>query len=144
MNTYFYLIPKSFYGESFYNNIGKPFKGDLDAALRELAALGLREVDLIVIEAWNHVSLERLVRDFSKECARVEGLLAKHGLRAVSVNAAFLPDLHERAETEGNEARLAQVHALAEFMQHLGIKIGAHYPGYIADWKNDEAEVWAA
>lgn len=119
------------------------FKGDLDYALGRLAAFGFSEVDLIAISSWGHVSLEALVADFETESARISGLLEKHSLRAVSVNAAFSPDLNDRADPAANAARLEQVRALARLMEQLGIGIGAQYPGYIASWKNDPAGVWA-
>ena len=118
------------------------WKNDLDHALARLRALGFDEVDLIAIESWGLVSLAALVKDFEREASRVETLLAKHGLRAVSVNTAFNPDLHDRAAAAGNTARLAEVRALARLMTRLGIRIGAHYPGYVADWKNDADGVW--
>jgi sugar phosphate isomerase/epimerase len=117
------------------------WKNDLDHALARLRALGYEEIDLIVIESWGLVSLAALVKDFEREASRVESLLAKHDLRAVSVNTAFNPDLHDRSAA-GNTARLAEVRALARLMTRLGIQIGAHYPGYVADWKNDAAGVW--
>jgi sugar phosphate isomerase/epimerase len=119
-----------------------PWKNNLDHALARLRALGFDEVDLIAIESWGLVSLAALVKDFEREASRVEALLAKHDLRAVSVNAAFNPDLHDRAAAAGNTARLAEVRALARLMTRLEIKIGAHYPGYVADWKNDADGVW--
>ena len=118
------------------------WKNDLDHALARLRALGFDEVDLIAIESWGLVSLAALLKDFEREASRVETLLAKHGLRAVSVNTAFNPDLHDRAAAAGNTARLAEVRALARLMTRLGIRIGAHYPGYVADWKNDADGVW--
>ena len=118
------------------------WKNNLDHALARLRALGFDEIDLIVIESWGLVSPTALVNDFECEASRVEALLAKHGLRAVSLNAAFKPDLHDRAAAAGNTARLAEVRALARLMTRLGIKIGAHYPGYVADWKNDADGVW--
>jgi hypothetical protein len=117
------------------------WKNDLDHALACLRALGFDEVDLIAIESWGLVSLAALVKDFEPEASRVETMLAKHGLRAVSVNTAFNPDLHDRSAA-GNTARLAEVRALARLMTRLGIQIGAHYPGYVADWKNDAYGVW--
>lgn len=119
-----------------------PWKGDLDHALGRLAALGFREVDLIVIESWKLLSPAALVADFEAEAGRVERLLAKHGLKAVSVNAAFTPDLHDRSDAAGNEARKQQVRALLQLFRRLGIDRGAHYPGYIATWKNNPAGVW--
>lgn len=118
------------------------WKGDLDHALARLRALGFREVDLIVIESWGLVSLKRLVGDFEAECSRVEALLDKHGLCAVSVNAGFDAVFHEPLEAESRESLREQVHALARFMQRLGITTGAHYPGHIADWKQDPEGVW--
>jgi len=120
-----------------------PWRNDLDHALARLRALGFEEVDLIVIESWRLVSLAALVNDFESDASRVEALLEKHGLRAASVNAAFSPDLHERGNLAGNIARLNEVRALARLMMRLGITTGAHYPGYIADWKNDPAGVWS-
>ncbi len=118
------------------------WKNDLDHALGRLCALGFKEVDLIVIESWGLISPKALVNDFEVEASRVKGLLARHGLRAVSVNTAFSPDLNDRVEEAGNAARKEQVRAVARLMQRLGILIGAHYPGYIADWKNDPEGVW--
>jgi len=118
------------------------WKNDLDHALARLRALGFEEVDLIVIESWGLVSLAALVKDFESEASRVEALFAKHSLRAVSVNAAFSPDLHDREDPAHNISRLNEVRALARLMRRLGIKTGAHYPGYVADWKNDPAGVW--
>lgn len=120
------------------------FKNDLDAALAALAGLGFREVDLIVIDSWGLVSQEALVRDFDAETARVRGLLQQHGLEAVSINTAFSPQLHERGEASANEERRRQVRAVCRFMKALGIRIGAHYPGHIGDWKNDPEGVWKA
>lgn len=119
-----------------------PWKDDLEYALSRLAALGFKEVDLIVIESWKLVSLDALVVDFETEASRVERLLEKHGMRAVSVNAAFRPDLNDRSTKAGNEARKEQVRALCRFMKRLGISIGAHYPGHIASWRNDPEGVW--
>ena len=119
------------------------FKGDLDHALGRLKALGFDAVDLIVIEDWGLISLNALVDDFDAETARVRGLLEKHGLQAVSVNAGFSPQLCEREDAAQNAARREQVHALCRFMRALGIEIGAHYPGHISDWKNDPEGVWA-
>jgi len=118
------------------------WKNDLDHALGRLRALGFKEVDLIVIESWGLISTNALVNDFEAEASRIEGLLARHGLWAVSVNSAFSPDLNDRAEEAGNAARKDQVRAVSLLMQRLGISIGAHYPGYIADWKSDAEGVW--
>jgi sugar phosphate isomerase/epimerase len=120
-----------------------PWKNDLDHALGRLAALGFTEVDLIVIESWGLVSLDALVADFETEASRVEGLLARHGLRAVSVNTAFFPDLNRREDPVENRRRLARITALARFIRRLGIPFGTHYPGHIADWRNDPMGVWS-
>jgi sugar phosphate isomerase/epimerase len=118
------------------------WKNDLDHALGRLSALGFKEVDLIVIESWGLISTNALVSDFEAEASRIEAMLAHHGLRAVSVNSAFSPDLNDRAAGAGNAARKDQVRAVLRLMHRLGISIGAHYPGYIADWKNDPEGVW--
>lgn len=118
------------------------WKGDLDHALGRLAALGFTEVDLIAVESWGLVSPDALVADFDAEATRVETLLARHGLRAVSINSAFAPDLNQRGDEAANTARRARITAIARFMRRLGLGIGAHYPGYIADWKNDPEGVW--
>lgn len=118
------------------------WKNDLDHALGRLKALGFDTVDLIVIESWGLVSLKRLLSDFEGECARVEGLLAKHGLRAAAVNAGFDAVFHEPLTAETEAALAQQVRVLAAFMQRMGICCGAHYPGHIADWKNDPEGVW--
>lgn len=68
------------------------FQHDLDAAFGRMAALGFDAVDLILIEAWGLVSVEKLVGGFGRELQRVQDLLKKHGLTAVSVNVAFSPD----------------------------------------------------
>ena len=118
------------------------FNTDLDDALGRLGALGFSEVDLILIEDWGLVSVQALVDDFDKETARVRMILEKHGLRAVSVNAAFSPQLFDREDEAQNELRRVQVSAVCRFMRELGIEIGGHYPGHIADWKNDPEGVW--
>lgn len=118
------------------------FQQDLDSALGRIAALGFDAVDLILIESWGLVSVAKLLDDFDGEVARVRGLLNKHGLTAASVNTAFKPDLHERADAQRNAMRRRQVEAVCRFMNALGIRIGAHYPGHIADWKNDPGGVW--
>jgi sugar phosphate isomerase/epimerase len=119
-----------------------PWKNDLDHALSRLSALGFREADLTVIDSWGLISSRALINDCAAEAERVRGLLARHGLTAVSVNTAFAPDLHDRSTAAGNASRTAHVAAVARFMQLLGIRIGAHYPGHIADWKGDPAGVW--
>ncbi|MCX6971054.1 MAG: TIM barrel protein [Verrucomicrobia bacterium] len=116
---------------------------DLDLALTRLKALGFGEVDLLAIQSWGLIDVEALASDFESEAARIERLLAKHGLRAVSLNSAFSPDLNDRSDPAGNARRIAQVHGVARLMERLGIAIGAHYPGYIADWKNDPEGVWS-
>ena len=118
------------------------WKKDMDYALGRLKALGFAEVDLIIIRGWELVSMDALVGDFEVEAGRIEKLLAKHGLRAASVNAAFKPDLNNRENVTENAARLAEVRAVGRLMQRLGITIGAHYPGHVASWKNDPAGVW--
>lgn len=116
-------------------------KGSLDHALGRLKSIGFQEVDLIVIESWGLVSLNRLVEDFDAEADRVEELLLKHGLKAVSVNTAFVT-LHDRTDAAAMALLPRQVNAVARFMERLGIRIGAHYPGHIADWKNDPEGVF--
>jgi len=118
------------------------FKDDLDHALETLARLGFEEVDLIAIGSWGLVSVEALVEDFDAELARVQGLLSKHGLRAVSMNTAFSPQLFDREDAAQNEARREQVRAVCRFMKAMEIPLAAHYPGHIADWKNDPEGVW--
>lgn len=118
------------------------FKDDLDHALGTLASLGFKEIDLIVIDSWGLVSATALHDDFEAETSRVEGLLRKHGLTAVSLNSAFSPQLFDREDEAANAQRRDTVRALCRFMRRLGIPLGAHYPGHIADWKNDPEGVW--
>lgn len=118
------------------------FKNDLDNALKELAALGFDAVDLILIESWGLVSVEKLVTSFEEETRRVRDLLEKHGLRARSINTGFSPQLFDRESEPANEERRRQVRAVCRFMRALEIPIGAHYPGHIADWKEDPEGVW--
>ena len=119
------------------------WKNDLDAALSGLASLGFTEVDLIVIESWGLVSLAALLEDEKKETDRVRSLLRKHGLRARSVNTAFSPPMWDRSG-ESRRRRMRELEILLRFMRELGIERGAHYPGHIADWKNDPEGVWRA
>lgn len=115
---------------------------DLGKALGELKELGFEEVDLIAIEAWGLVSPASLVSNYQAERDRVWGLLKQHGLKAVSMNAAFKPDLGKREDEAGNRGRLEQVKAVARFMAESGIGIAAHYPGHIASHRNDPEGVW--
>jgi len=118
-------------------------KNDLEEALRILAGIGFKEVDLIAIGGWNLILPENLVKDFDSEAGRIERALEKAGVRAVSMNTAFSPQLFDREDEAQNEARRQQVHAVCRLMKRLGIEIAAHYPGHIADWKNDPEGVFA-
>ena len=86
--------------------------------------------------------MNALVDDFEAETSRVRGILEKHGLRAVSLNSAFEGDLFERDDLAWKARFHEQVHGLCRFMRALEIEVGTHYPGYIADWKNDPEYVW--
>lgn len=119
------------------------WKNDLDAALGGLASLGFSEVDLIVIESWGLVSLKALLEDEKAETERVRSLLRHHGLRARSLNTAFSPAMWDRSE-ESRQQRQRELEVLLRFMRELGIDRGTHYPGHIADWKNDPEGVWRA
>lgn len=119
------------------------FKGDLDTALRRLADIGVTTVDLITIGSWGLISVDALIEKFDHEVARVQAALKRYGMEAVSLNTAFSPQLFEREDAAANQARLEQVTAVCRFMRAMDIKIGAHYPGYIADWKNDPEGVRA-
>ncbi|MGF1450670.1 MAG: sugar phosphate isomerase/epimerase family protein [Opitutales bacterium] len=119
-------------------------KTDHAAALDTLAGLGFREIDLLSINDWGLVSPALLVADFDAAVDRVRSVLEPRGLKAVSLNTAFTPQLFEREDEAENERRREQVRAVCRFMVEMGIKIGAHYPGYIADWKNDPEGVFAS
>jgi len=118
------------------------WKNDLDYALARLKSFGFSKVDLIVIESWGLVSLKALCEDFEKEASRVEQLLDKHGLKASSVNSGFNHPMHDRSDAEANARLPEQVKVLTRFMERLGVKKGTHYPGHIADWRNDPEAVW--
>ncbi len=119
-----------------------PFRDSLEDAIAKLSGAGFKEVDLIVIESWNLISLTALLENFHQEMDRVQAALDRFGVRARSVNCAFSPDLNDRSDTEKNLHRRRQIQALCRFMRSLGISIGAHYPGHIASWKNDPQGVW--
>jgi sugar phosphate isomerase/epimerase len=118
------------------------FKENHEDALTMIRALGFTEIDLILIENWGIVTPSQLVEDFDGQLKRVQNLLKKHDLKAVSINAAFSPQLYDRENPQVNQQRLDSVRATCRFMREMGIKIGAHYPGHIGDWKNDPEGVW--
>lgn len=119
-----------------------PFKENHEDALSMIRSLGFTEIDLILIENWGIVTPSQLVEDFDGNLKRVQSLLKKHDLKAVSINSAFGPQLFEREDETANQSRRDCVQATCRFMREMDIRVGAHYPGYIADWKNDPEGVW--
>jgi sugar phosphate isomerase/epimerase len=114
-----------------------------DAALSRIREMGFDAVDLILIPNWGITDPVELANDYPQASRRVKNALSAHGLRAGAVNCAFNPQLFEREEDATNEARRQQIRAVCRLMQDLEIPVGAHYPGHIADWKNDPEGVWA-
>jgi sugar phosphate isomerase/epimerase len=119
------------------------FKTDHEAALARIRKLGFDQVDLILISNWGITDPVKLADNFDQETEKVQKILSKHDLKAVAVNAAFSPHLWDRENEEANEKRREQVRAVCRFMKALEIPIAAHYPGHIADWKNDTEGVFS-
>lgn len=113
------------------------WRGDLEHALARVAALGFQYVDLICIDAWDHVTSSAVTGDYDAELARIRDLLARFGLIPVAVNIAPTPQLFERS-AQANEQRSTTMRAFCRLMNDLGIETGSYYPGF-----RQEADVFA-
>lgn len=106
------------------------FKASHEDALAEVAALGFRHVDLIVIPGFGQLLPAELAKDFETQARRAEAALAKNRLTPVAVNTAFG---HLRLRTpELLAQRRAEVEAVAKFMRRLNVAVASFYPGYKA------------
>jgi sugar phosphate isomerase/epimerase len=112
------------------------FRTGLDEALAEVARLGFSHVDLIAIEGWDHVNLERLSTHYDLESGRVKSLLEKHGLTPFAVNFG-VDTTSPAADARANGSREATVEAMCRLMSELGVGVGAFYPGY-----HDDSQSW--
>ncbi len=106
------------------------FRGSLDDALAQVAALGFAAVDLICIPAWNHIVPADVAANFEAQAARIESLLRQHRLQPVAMNLA-VANPHQRADAAVNAQRLAEVAAIAKLMKRLGVQVASFYPGYL-------------
>ncbi|MFO7956520.1 MAG: sugar phosphate isomerase/epimerase family protein [Candidatus Brocadiia bacterium] len=103
------------------------FKGSLETALAEVSDLGFECVDLIAIEAWNHIVPAELADDWDAVAGRVTSLLVEHDLTPVAMNVA-LPHLHQR-DGQTNAERLRLARAVARLLNHLDVGLASFYPG---------------
>jgi sugar phosphate isomerase/epimerase len=106
------------------------FRTPLEPALRSIAAMGFRHVDLLAIGGWDHINAAALADDFETEAGRIERLLRETGLTPVTLNCAVPPHLYDRRDETANARRLQLVDGLARLMTRLGVKAASFYPGY--------------
>ncbi|REE57440.1 sugar phosphate isomerase/epimerase [Paenibacillus taihuensis] len=109
----------------------------LDAALRTVAELGFRSVDLLAIDGWVHVNPSDLVSDWEGTVSRLDDRLSAYGLVPLALNTGTGPQLHDRSEA-ACELRRAEIAALIRLMQRYGVQLAAIQP-----LGNDASRPWA-
>jgi sugar phosphate isomerase/epimerase len=110
------------------------YSGSLEHALKGIARLGFRHVDVVCNPSWDHVHPARLADDFDAVSDRVERLLARFGLAPIAGNAAF-SNPHQR-DAEANRQRVRHAEAVARLLNRLGVRVCSLYPGSLAEDRN--------
>lgn len=110
----------------------------LEDALAGIAGLGFPCFDLLAIDGWIHLHTSELAREPAAARARIDGLLARHGLRFLAANTGVGPQLHDRSP-EANERRRAETAALVDFLRHYGVRVAAVQPR-----QSDPSRPWDA
>jgi sugar phosphate isomerase/epimerase len=99
----------------------------LEQAAPVIAGLGIREIDLLVIDGWVHVNTRDLADDFEGTLARVDGLISGNRLRPIALNTGVSAQLHHRGE-EVEAQRRREIEGLLKLMAHYDIKVAAIQP----------------
>jgi len=99
----------------------------LAGALRGVSGLGFKDVDLLVITGWAHVSTTDLADDWDGTIRPIDALLAETGLAPVAFNCGFSGVLHDRSD-EARAQRLREAEALARMGRHYDVKVAGVQP----------------
>jgi sugar phosphate isomerase/epimerase len=99
----------------------------LDVALKRIADLGFRNVDILAIDGWVHVNTRDLIDNFDSTIAGVDILLQQHNLTPIATNSGVSAQLHHRND-EINAQRLREFEGLLRFARHYGITVAAIQP----------------
>jgi len=102
-------------------------KASLEDNLKKAAELGFKEVDMLLITGWAHISLDELARDYTAVRRRIEKALSAAGVEASSLNTKFSVPL-EAAGGGAPERRQGELEALVRLMGDLGADRAAIQP----------------
>lgn len=99
----------------------------LDDALAKIAAMGFKYVDLLAMDGWVHFSPQELADNWEETFSRVDGLLKKHKLNAIAINASPSVPVDAR-DKESNARRLEETVGIIRFMNECGIAVASLQP----------------
>jgi len=100
----------------------------LEHALRGIAKLGFRRVDLLAVEGWNHINPSHAADDVNAVDARLQQALEAAGVELDAFNMGFSTALHERRPA-ACERRQAEAAAMAELMSRYNLTAASLVPG---------------
>lgn len=99
----------------------------LEEAISRIASLGVKEVDLLVIQNWAHINPSDLADNWEVTVKRIEDLITPHGMKVLAFNSKTTPDFQERSP-EANSRRQVETQAILRLMEHLGTRAAAIQP----------------
>ena len=100
----------------------------LEDALRNIASLGFRYVDLLMMEGWAHINPSEIAETPQRYAERVGDLLQKNNLTAIGINGNVSHPLTSQAPAEIQRVQ-RQAEGLIQFAQSLSIPIVVLQPG---------------
>jgi len=100
----------------------------LEDALRGIARMGFRRVDLLAIEGWCHISPAEAARDVDAVDERLQQALETAGVALDAFNMGLSPALHDRSAS-ACARRQAEAAAMAELMSRFNITTASLAPG---------------
>ena len=103
-------------------------KTPLEDALRNIADLGFRYVDLLMMEGWAHINPSEIAEVPRRHATQVGHLLEKNNLTAIGINGNVSHPLTAQAQSEVQEVQ-KQAEGLIQFAQSLSIPIVVLQPG---------------
>lgn len=103
-------------------------KSPLEEALREIAAVGLRQVDLLAFEGWAHVSPRLLAEEFERTYAQVRAGLEQHNVAVRALNAGVSVAAYDRSPA-ANAQRQRETEGLLRLARCLGAQVIAVQSG---------------
>lgn len=99
----------------------------LDETFRIMSELGIREIDLLLISDWAHISPFELIDDFDGTVQETDRLLKQYDLEPVSANVKPIVELFER-DAELVNQRNKELDAIFRFLAEFEIKVASLQP----------------